>query len=108
MRLYIIKKNNEELYLDGVTSKRVNIDHTRWKYEPELKWTTSSRSAHRDIGDLNELLDAVIYCKLQAGLDDCEIITVENRLIELKSSIKLSTIRARKEQKAMMKILKND
>ncbi len=111
MRLYIIKKNNEELYFDGFTSTRVTVQAgpkiTAWKYEVGLKWSTVP-DKYESIQGLNDLINTAIQYKLQAELDDCELITAEHRLVKIKSSIKLNTIRSRLEQKAMIEILKND
>lgn len=101
MRYYSIKHKPSGTFIRGMQWQKIKRGMTN-----NYKIVFQPGPNYEDINSINYKINTIIENKLQAILDECEIETYEKKYISIKSSIKMTTVRNRLEQKALVRKLK--
>ena len=72
----------------------------------KARWEEPTSNYYKEIDDINFTIEQAIRNSATSILDNCEIITYEKKYTAVKGSIKLTTVRDRLEQKAVVNKLK--
>lgn len=104
MRLYRIRNKKTGLFLFDIELLRVEKNIKDWVWAPKFYKESGYYGIHR----INEIVSSAVRHNCAECLDDCEILAYQPQdPIEVKSGVKLPTVRLRHEQKEMIKRLKS-
>ena len=109
MRFYKIINKSSGLLLSGVFWKPAEgKGKNRIPEGYKLTWITNvdGQGPFRRIDNVNTIIGNIIYHKLQAELDNCEIQTFEQKYVPIKGPVKLTRTVNRLEQERLAEVLK--
>ena len=107
MRFYKIVNKSTGLVLEGHTwHPETGRGKKKKPAGYHAVWNSHVMARFREIDSVNAIIGGIISRKLQAELDNCEIMTFEQKYVPINGAVKLKNTRARLEQEALVATLK--